>query len=225
MICLQEVKASLDQISIDDFTSLGYHVYWMDAIARKGYSGVAILTKQEPHHVEYGCGHEIYDQEGRVIRTDFTTFSLMSVYMPSGTTGDTRQQFKMQWLTDFYEYVHHLKRKKERLIISGDFNICHRAIDIHDPVRNKNSTGFLPEEREWVSQFIDAGFIDTFRYFNSEPGQYTWWSYRAGARSKNLGWRIDYHMASDSLRERLTGASILPNVMHSDHCPAVVTLS
>ena len=224
MVCLQEVKASLDQIDTNDFTVLGYHVYWMDATSKKGYSGVAILTKQEPRHVEYGCGYDIYDREGRVIRADFDMFSLVSVYMPSGTMGDERQRFKMQWLDDFYQYVDHLKQDKERLIISGDYNICHRAIDIHDPVRNKNSSGFLPEEREWISRFIESGFVDTFRHFNDKPGQYSWWSYRAGARSKNLGWRIDYHMATDNLKEHLTGAAILPSVMHSDHCPVVLTL-
>ena len=224
MVCLQEVKASLEQIDVDNFTSLGYHTYWMDATSRKGYSGVAILTKQEPQYVEYGCGYEVYDREGRIIRADFNDFSLISVYMPSGTTGDERQQFKMQWLCDFYQYVNHLKTVKERLIISGDYNICHRSIDIHDPVRNKHSSGFLPEEREWITQFIDSGFIDTFRYFNNQADQYSWWSYRAGARSKNLGWRIDYHMATENLRDRLSGASILSSVMHSDHCPVVVTL-
>ena len=224
VICLQEVKASLDQIDVEKFTALGYYTYWMDAVAKKGYSGVAILTKQEPQHVEYGCGYEMYDREGRVIRADFDDFSLMSVYMPSGTMGDTRQQFKMQWLRNFYQYAGRLKLEKERLIISGDYNICHRPIDIHDPVRNKNSSGFLPEEREWVTQFIDSGFTDTFRYFNDQPDQYSWWSYRAGARSKNLGWRIDYHMATDNLKDRLSGADILPSVMHSDHCPVVLTI-
>ena len=224
MICLQEVKASPDQVSVSDFTELGYHVYWMDAISRKGYSGVAILTKQEPEHVEYGCGYEVYDREGRVIRADFNGFSLLSVYMPSGSSGDERQHFKMQWLHDFYQYVDYLKLEKSRLIISGDYNICHHPIDIHDPVRNKNASGFLPGEREWITQFIDSGFIDTFRYFNEQPHQYSWWSYRAGARSKNLGWRIDYHMATDNLRDRLSGASILPSVMYSDHCPVVLNL-
>ena len=224
VVCLQEVKASLDQINVSDFTALGYHVYWMDAISRRGYSGVAILTKQEPQHVEYGCGYEVYDREGRVIRADFDDLSVLSVYMPSGSSGEARQHFKMQWLHDFYQYINHLKLKRSRLIISGDYNICHRSIDIHDPIRNKKSSGFLPEEREWITQFINSGFIDTFRYFNEQPNQYSWWSYRAGARSKNLGWRIDYHMATDNLRDRLSGATILPSVMHSDHCPVVLNL-
>lgn len=225
IVCLQEIKASLDQIDINDFESLGYHVYWMEAASRKGYSGVAILTKEVPLHVEYGCGYEVYDREGRVIRADYSSFSLMSVYMPSGTTGELRQQFKMQWLQDFYQYIDRLKRTKERLIISGDYNICHRPIDIHDPVRNKNCSGFLPEEREWITQLLDSGFIDTFRHFHQEPDQYSWWSYRAGARSKNLGWRIDYHMATQNLRDRLSGAALLPSVMHSDHCPVILTLN
>ncbi len=224
MICLQEVKASPDQINLTDFTQLGYHVYWMEATLRKGYSGVAILTKHRPEQVVYGCGMEVYDREGRVIRTDFKDFSLMSVYMPSGTTGDERQGFKMQWLSDFYQYIDHLKQEKPRLIISGDYNICHRPIDIHDPVRNKNSSGFLPEERAWITQFLEGGFVDTFRCFDDQPLQYSWWSYRAGARTKNLGWRIDYHMASQALQSALTGATILPEVMHSDHCPVVLTL-
>ncbi len=224
MVCLQEVKASPEQVDLEDFTKLGYHVYWMEASSRKGYSGVAILTKHRPEHVAYGCGMEVYDREGRVIRADFSDFSLMSVYMPSGTAGDERQQFKMQWLSDFYQYIDHLKQEKPRLIISGDYNICHRPIDIHDPVRNKNSSGFLPEERDWVTQFLASGFVDTFRYFNHQPQQYSWWSYRAGARAKNLGWRIDYHMATAPLQDALAGASILPSAMHSDHCPVVLNL-
>ena len=225
VICLQEVKASLDQIDVRDFERLGYHTHWMEATSRGGYSGVAILSKEEPQHVEYGCGIDIYDREGRVIRVDFDSFSVMSVYMPSGTMGEERQQFKMQWLADFYQYITHLTQTHERLIVSGDYNICHRPIDIHDPVRNKNCTGFLPEEREWISQFIDLGFIDTFRHFNDQPGQYSWWSYRAGARQKNLGWRIDYHMATRGLVDRLAEASLLPTVMHSDHCPVMLTLT
>ena len=225
MVCLQEVKASLDQIDVSDFSNLGYRVYWMDATSRRGYSGVAILTKTEPQHVEYSCGLDVYDREGRVLRADFDGFSLMSVYMPSGSSGDERQAFKMQWLHDFYQYINQLKQEVPRLIISGDYNICHRPIDIHDPVRNKNSSGFLPEEREWMTQFLYAGFIDTFRFFNDQPNQYSWWSYRAGARRKNLGWRIDYHLVTDNLRDRLSDATILPSAMHSDHCPVVVSMT
>lgn len=224
IVCLQETKATVDQLNLSQFEALGYKTYWMDASSRKGYSGVAILSRIEPRHVAYGCGMEIYDCEGRVIRADFEDFSLMSVYMPSGTTGDIRQGFKMQWLKDFEDYIQNTLEEFPNLIISGDFNICHQPIDIHDPVRNKNSSGFLPEEREWMTQFMKIGFIDTFRYFNQTLQQYSWWSYRAGARKKNLGWRIDYHMASQSLSDRIRNAEIMGHVIHSDHCPVLLEM-
>jgi exodeoxyribonuclease III len=223
ILCLQEVKALKKQVDLTPFEELGYEVYWMPA-EKKGYSGVAILTKPKPKHVEMGCGYEAYDMEGRVIRADFEDFSIMNVYMPSGSSGDVRQSFKMQWLDDFYQYVNELKQEIPNLIICGDYNICHKAIDIHNPSRNKNTSGFLPEEREWMDKFTESGFIDTFRYFNDEPHQYSWWSYRANSRKKNLGWRIDYHFATESLKDRLKGASILNDVVHSDHCPVVVEL-
>ncbi len=224
IVCLQETKATPDQVPISEIESLGYQTFWETSTVKKGYSGVAIFSKLSPNHVNYGIGIEKYDQEGRVIRADYEDFSVMSVYMPSGTMGDIRQAFKMQWLSDFQSYINELKQDKKELIISGDYNICHRPIDIHDPVRNKNSTGFLPEEREWVSGFIDSGFIDTFRFFNQEPHHYSWWSYRAGARQKNLGWRIDYHMVSKTLEGRLRIATILPQAHHSDHCPIVLEI-
>ncbi|WP_026997899.1 exodeoxyribonuclease III [Flectobacillus major] len=223
MICLQEVKADENQIEKQLFEDLGYHIYWYSA-EKKGYSGVAILTKIKPKHVEYGCGIEIYDREGRVLRTDFEDFSLMSVYMPSGSSGQERQDFKFQWLADFQQYIDQLKVNFPNLIISGDYNICHQAIDIHNPKSNANSSGFLPEERAWMSGFLESGFIDTFRHFNPEPHHYTWWSFRAGARQKNLGWRIDYHCASKALEGRLKRALILPEAKHSDHCPALVEI-
>lgn len=223
MICLQELKAEEHQIEKQLLTDLGYHLYWYSA-QKKGYSGVAIFTKVLPKHVEYGCGIAAYDNEGRVIRTDFEDFSLMSVYMPSGSSGDERQGFKFQWLDDFQGYINDLKVQIPNLIVSGDYNICHQPIDIHNPKSNANSSGFLPEEREWMGQFLASGFIDTFRHFNSEPHHYTWWSFRAGARSKNLGWRIDYQCATLPLKDRLTRAYILPEAKHSDHCPSVVEL-
>ncbi len=223
MICLQEVKADENQIEKQLFEDLGYHIYWYSA-EKKGYSGVAVLTKIKPKHVEYGCGIEIYDREGRVLRTDFEDFSLMSVYMPSGSSGQERQDFKFQWLADFQQYIDQLKVNFPNLIISGDYNICHQAIDIHNPKSNANSSGFLPEERAWMSGFLESGFIDTFRHFNPEPHHYTWWSFRAGARQKNLGWRIDYHCASKALEGRLKRALILPEAKHSDHCPALVEI-
>lgn len=224
VVCLQEIKASPDQVlEIQLLEEMGYHHYWYPA-QKKGYSGTAILTKQVPEHIEYGCGHEDYDFEGRVIRVDFKDVSVMSVYFPSGTTGGIRQDFKYRFLDDFYSYAHELLTTRPHLLICGDFNICHRAIDIHNPKSNANSSGFLPEEREWMEKFINSGFVDTFRSLNPEPHHYTWWSYRAGARARNLGWRIDYIMASEGIASRIQSAKILPNAVHSDHCPVVVDL-
>ena len=180
---------------------------------------MALLCKEKPLHVEYGCGIEKYDFEGRVIRADFKDYSVISVYFPSGTTGGVRQDFKMGFLADFQEYVGSLKKQIPNLIISGDYNICHEAIDIHNPVANKNTSGFLPEERAWVTSFIESGFVDSFRHLNKNPHHYSWWSYRAAARERNKGWRIDYHMISDTLLPRLKRVAILSDAKHSDHCP------
>lgn len=224
VLCLQETKALPEQVECHLFEALGYELYWMPA-GKKGYSGVAIFTRQKPKHVCFGCNIAQYDSEGRVIRADYDDFSVMSVYMPSGASGELRQEFKMQWLSDFQAYANELKQQIPNLIISGDYNICHQAIDIHDPVRNKNSSGFLPEEREWFSGFVSSGFVDCFRHFNPDPHHYSWWSYRAGARKKNKGWRIDYHMVSQPLLPRLAGATILPDALHSDHCPVVLEIN
>ena len=223
VLCLQELKAQEDQIDKLAFEKLGYQVY-VHAAEKKGYSGVAILTKTEPLQVVHGSGNDLYDMEGRILRADFKDFSLMSLYIPSGSSGDERQAFKMEFLDFFLSYINDLKKDCPSLIISGDFNICHKAIDIHNPVSNKNSSGFLPEEREWVTRFLDTGFIDTFRLFNEDPHQYTWWSFRANSRAKNLGWRIDYHMTTKNLESRLKSAVIYPDVNHSDHCPIMLEI-
>jgi exodeoxyribonuclease-3 len=223
IVCLQEIKAHPEQLDLKLFDELGYKHFWFPA-EKKGYSGTAILTKNEPDHVEYGCGIKEYDFEGRVIRVDYGDVSVMSVYMPSGTTGDIRQNFKYKWLDDFQKYIDELKIKRPNLIIAGDYNICHKAIDIHNPVSNANSSGFLPEEREWIEGFINNGFIDSFRHFNKEPHNYTWWSFRAGSRDRNLGWRIDYQMVSKPLENKLKRAVILPEAKHSDHCPVLIEL-
>lgn len=222
VLCLQEIKAMPDQIDHELVKETGYTGYYHSA-QKKGYSGVAILTKQQPDHVEVGCGMDYIDQEGRVIRADYGDFSVMSVYIPSGTN-PLRQGLKMRFLEDFQNYVNELKKERPNLVIGGDYNICHKPIDIHDPVRNANSSGFLPEEREWVSGFIESGFTDTFRHFNHEPDQYSWWSYRANARANNKGWRIDYQMSTRSLDDKLTRAAILPSAKHSDHCPVLLEL-
>ena len=218
IICLQELKAQAEQLPLFDFEEAGYRHYWYSA-QKKGYSGVAILTKTKPDNVTYGMGIEKYDNEGRVLRADYGDISVISVYHPSGTSGDERQAFKMVWLEDFQTYINELKKTRPNLIISGDFNICHKPIDIHDPIRNAHSSGFLPEEREWVTRFLDSGFIDSHRSFNQEPKQYTWWSFRSNARAKNLGWRIDYHMVSKPLEKKMKHSLIMPDAKHSDHCP------
>lgn len=220
VLCLQETKAQPEQIDEEPYRQMGYHLHWHSA-QKKGYSGVALLSKVAPDYVEVGTGLDYMDKEGRVLRGDWGATSVMSVYVPSGTNPE-RQDFKMQFLADFREYVRALKKERPNLVIGGDFNICHKAIDIHNPQQNKNSSGFLPEERAWVDDFLEEGFVDSFREFCVEPHQYSWWSYRANARANNKGWRIDYNMVSRPLQEQLKRAQILPEAKHSDHCPVLV---
>ena len=222
VLCIQELKALPEQVP-DFWTELGYQMYWETA-EKKGYSGVAILCKQEPTKVVNGCGIPLYDNEGRVIRVDFEDVSVMSVYMPSGTSGDIRQDFKYDWLDFFYDYAQEIRKEVPNLVICGDYNIAHTEIDIHNPVSNKNSSGFLPEERAWLTKYIESGFIDSFREFNENPHHYSWWSYRANSRANNKGWRIDYLMATEEMRKRLTSGYILPEAKHSDHCPIVLEI-
>ena len=220
---VQETKAKPEQIDSEAFEALGYNCYFNSA-EKPGYSGVAIFSKVKPDRVESGFGISAYDSEGRVLRADFGDLTVLSTYFPSGTTGDIRQDFKMEFLRDFSNFTDELLLERPKLIISGDYNICHKAIDIHNPISNKKSSGFLPEEREWVTQFLEKGFVDSFRNFHSEPHKYSWWTYRFGARKKNLGWRIDYNMVSEQLRPNLIDADILSEVYHSDHCPVLVEL-
>ena len=218
IICLQEIKANEEQFNKEIFENLGYTCY-VNSAQKAGYSGVAILSKIKPKKVEYGCGNYQIDIEGRLVRLDFKNYSVLSVYFPSGSSGEKRQEFKFMFLDFFQNYINELKQSIPNLIICGDFNICHKEIDIHNPKRNKNTSGFLIEERNWVTNFLNSGFIDSFRFFNSDGNKYTWWSYRARARQKNLGWRIDYNMVSQSLEKYILDARILTDVVHSDHCP------
>ncbi len=223
VVCLQEIKANKEQLDLSLFEASGYKYHYWYSAQKKGYSGVAILAKTEPDHVEFGTGIEYMDFEGRNIRADFNGVSVMSLYLPSGTN-IARLDHKLQYMADFQEYVDGLKKSKPNLVICGDYNICHQAIDIHDPVRNKNVSGFLPVEREWIGNFLDSGFIDSFRHFNKEPDNYTWWSYRANSRANNKGWRLDYGLVSAPLLDRLKRSVILSQAVHSDHCPILVEL-
>ncbi len=223
VICIQETKAQQDQLNADDFTEAGYpYQYWFSA-QKKGYSGVAVFCKTEPNHVEYGTGIESMDFEGRNLRVDYDGVSIMSLYLPSGTNND-RLNFKFNYMDEFQEYVNNLRKEVPNVIICGDYNICHEEIDIHNP-KMKGVSGFLPEEREWIGKFIDSGFIDSFRHLNKEPHHYSWWSYRANARANNKGWRIDYCMVSNPLKDQIERAYILPEAKHSDHCPIVVEMN
>lgn len=223
VVCLQEIKAQENQLDVTLFEAAGYKYHYWYSAQKKGYSGVAILSKEKPDHVEFGTGIAYMDFEGRNIRADFNGVSIMSMYLPSGTNLD-RLDFKLQYMADFQEYINQLKEKHPNLVILGDYNICHEAIDIHNPVGLKNVSGFLPVERAWIGNFIDSGFIDSFRVFNQAPNHYTWWSYRANARNNNKGWRLDYALVSKPLAAKLKRSVILSEAKHSDHCPILLEL-
>ena len=223
VICLQEIKATKDQVPYLDIEMAGYPYQYYFPATKKGYSGVAILSKIKPNNIVFGTGIEHMDFEGRNVRVDFDGLSVMSLYLPSGTNID-RLSHKFMFMDDFQNYVNELKKEIPNLVICGDYNICHKAIDIHDPIRNANVSGFLPQERDWLDQFMKNGFIDSFRFFNDQPDNYSWWSYRAGARGNNKGWRIDYCLVSETLKDKLKRAYILPEAKHSDHCPVVVEI-
>jgi exodeoxyribonuclease III len=224
IICLQETKAEKDNVAHAEFTALGYEDYWFSA-QKKGYSGVAVLTKIKPDHVSYGTGHQVSDDEGRVIQLDFGDIHLINAYFPSGTSGEVRQEYKYQWLDEFLVYINELRKKYPRLVLCGDYNIAHREIDIHDPKGNKNSSGFLPAERAWMDMFLDSGWTDSFRKIHPEPARYSWWSQRfPTVRQNNKGWRIDYINVTNNLSDRIIHADIYPDVKQSDHCPVYIEL-
>ncbi len=223
IICIQEIKAQPEQIPLEVFTDLGYHCY-LNPAQKKGYSGTAIFTKIKPDKVVYGLGITDYDNEGRLIRADFGAKTLICSYFPSGTMGDHRQAFKMEYLKDFTRYVEALRKERPELILCGDFNICHKPIDINHPEKHETMSGFLPEERAWFDEFVGLGYVDSFREFCREGERYSWWSYRSGARPRNMGWRIDYFLVTENLRPALKNADILDRVVHSDHCPVTLEL-
>ena len=222
VICLQEIKAMEEQLDLDLFKDAGYHYsYWFSA-QKKGYSGVAVLCKTKPNHVEYGTGIESMDFEGRNLRVDYDNLSIMSMYLPSGTNA-ARLEHKFDYMDLIQKYLNKLTDTLPNLVVCGDYNICHEEIDIHNP-KMKGVSGFLPEEREWLGDFIDSGFIDSFRHLNPERQEYSWWSYRANARANNKGWRLDYAMVSQPLQQKIKRAVILPEAKHSDHCPILVEI-
>jgi exodeoxyribonuclease III len=225
IICLQEVKAEKEQIDVGPFNELGFEVYWF-AAQKKGYSGVAVFTKIDPDNVFYGNGIEQSDYEGRVLRLDMGDITLLNVYFPSGTMGEIRQTYKYQWLDEFLGYLTELRKLRPKLIICGDYNIAHREIDIHNPKGNQKTSGFLPEERTWLTKFLSNGYVDTFRHIHPERrDSYSWWSRRfPTVREQNKGWRIDYITATENLKDQVTGAEIYPDIRHSDHCPIYVEI-
>lgn len=222
VICLQEIKATPDQLDESLFDVMDYPFrYWFPA-QKKGYSGTAIISKTKPDNIQIGINNDLYDIEGRMVRADYGDVSVASLYMPSGSSGEERQDFKMKFLDYFGAYMESLLKEKPRLVLSGDFNICHQAIDIHDPKGNAKSSGFLPEERAWFGEFLKLGFVDSFREMNPSTQKYSWWSFRFNARKNNKGWRIDYNLLSNALIDNLVDASIDNNAIHSDHCPVIV---
>lgn len=223
IICLQETKAQPEDVPMLEMETPGYQHFWHSA-EKKGYSGVATFSRRIPDQVVVGCGIEKYDREGRIIRTDFGDWSLLNCYFPSGTTGEERQAFKMNFLDDFYNWVDELRKQRPKLVVVGDYNIAHQEIDIHDPKGNKKSSGFLPEERAWMSKWFNNGFTDAFRHKHPDRIEYSWWSFRAESRSKNKGWRIDYQSVTDNMADKITDAGQLNDVVHSDHCPVWLQL-
>jgi len=225
IICIQETKASKEDVDYAKIEALGFETFWFSA-QKKGYSGVAIFTKIKPDAIFYGNGIEQSDFEGRVIRADFGDITLINAYFPSGTSGDERQTYKYQWLEEFYAYIEDVRKSRPHIILTGDYNIAHHPIDIHDPKGNKNSSGFLPEERAWMDKLYSNKWVDTFRFIHGEKtGQYTWWSQRfPSVRLQNKGWRIDYISVTDSLQSKIADAAIFPDAKHSDHCPIYLSI-
>ena len=218
IVCLQETKAHPGQVDLSFAENLGYACHWNPAV-KKGYSGVMTLSRTEPTYVGIGCGQALFDEEGRVLRTDFGDWTLLNCYFPSGTTGDARQQVKYEFLDYFFDWIRELKKERPKLIVVGDYNIAHTEKDIHNPKGNQQSSGFLPEERAWMTKWFDSGFRDAFRTVHPDKVEYSWWSFRANARANNKGWRIDYQSVSENISGRVSEVRHLGDVVHSDHCP------
>ncbi len=223
VLCLQETKARPEQLDADLTEPTDYKVYW-NYPEKKGYSGVVVFTKAEPLNVTYDLGKSGLDIEGRVIIAEYPAFTLFNVYFPNGKAGPERLNYKMAFYDIFLQYADSIKDAGKKLVICGDVNTAHKEIDLARPRENSKVSGFLPGERAWIDKLVSHGYADTFRRFNKESGQYTWWDMKSGARARNVGWRIDYFFVSDNLLPSLADAFIMPDVMGSDHCPIGIIL-
>lgn len=224
IICLQETKAHPKQLSEELININGYKSYFSSSIVKKGYSGVAIYTKQEPVKVEHGFGISKFDDEGRIIIADYKNFVLINIYYPNGKASEERLKYKMDFYNAFLKYAENLKAKGKKLVICGDVNTAHKEIDLARPKENEKTSGFLPIERKWMDKFFSHGYLDTFRMFNSEPEQYSWWDQVTRARDRNVGWRIDYFFVSENFKKNVKNAFIMQDVMGSDHCPVGIEI-
>jgi exodeoxyribonuclease-3 len=218
ILCIQETKAHPDQLTDDLRNPEGYESYFSSA-EKKGYSGVAIYTKQKPKKVEHGFGIKKFDSEGRILVAEYPKFVLMSIYYPNGKASAERLKYKMEFYDAFQKFTNKLKKQGKNIIVCGDVNTAHKEIDIARPKENEKISGFLPEEREWIDKFLSDGYVDTFRMFNNEPENYTWWDMITRARDRNVGWRIDYFYVNEEFKKNVKDAFILADVMGSDHCP------
>ncbi|MBU6374905.1 MAG: exodeoxyribonuclease III [Bdellovibrionales bacterium] len=224
IVCLQETKASEDQLDLFLRNPQGYQSYWHSA-EKAGYSGTAIYTRAEPHDVIEGLGLAEFDKEGRVLQMDFGDFRLINAYFPNSQRDHARLEYKLDFCKAMLKHTESLRKKGKQVILCGDFNIAHHEIDLRNPKENQNNAGFLPKERAWLDKFESAGYVDTFRRFTKDPGHYTWWSYRPGVRARNIGWRLDYFWVCEEFSARLTSAYHQPEVLGSDHCPVVLEFS
>lgn len=223
VVCVQEIKARPEQLEECYQNPLGYHAFWNPA-EKLGYSGTAVFSKKEPLDVQLGLGDQNIDKEGRVMILKYPGFTLVNSYFPNSQRDHARLPYKLEFCRKFLKKVENLRKKGENILMCADWNIAHQEIDLKNPKSNKKNAGFLPEERAWMDQFIDAGYVDAFRQFQPAGGHYTWWSYRPGVREKNVGWRLDYFMANKEFKDRLKSSGHRTEVFGSDHCPVVVEL-
>ena len=223
ILCIQETKAKFEQLP-DTLQNIdGYFSYWHSA-EKLGYSGVATFSKQEPLHVQYGLGIDKYDKEGRVIITEFENFLLYNIYFPNGQKDEIRLQYKLDFYDDLLEILDDQVASGNNVIVAGDWNTAHKEIDLANPKANANYSGFMPVERAQLDTYVDHGYVDSFRLFHDEPDRYSWWTYRFGARQRNIGWRIDYFFTNQEFADNISDADIHEDVMGSDHCPVSIEL-